>query len=310
MRSLKCIAALLSAGTLFSAPPASPVKPGGEGFMSPAEAGSALVSAAKSGDIEKVIAVLGPGAKDLLVTSDPVADQQMRRKFVEAADRRIRIVADRFRPGEKTLLVGKDEWPLPIPIVHINGKWYFDLDQGKQEILARRIGSNELDAIEVCRGYVEAQNDYAERVRAGSGVPHYAQKIISSPGQQDGLYWPATGKDDESPIGDIITRAFAEGYTRQHAPYHGYYFKILTGQGAHATGGGMSYIQDGLMTKGFALIAWPADFGSTGMMTFVVDKSGIVYQKNLGSKTAQIASGYTLYDPDESWAPVAMSARK
>jgi hypothetical protein len=194
--------------------------------------------------------------------------------------------------------------------VLVNGQWYFDVEQGKQEILMRRIGGNELDAIEVCRGYVEAQNDYAEEDRTGSGVLHYAQKIISSPGKHDGLYWPASSSKDESPIGDIIAKAFTEGYTNRHDPYHGYYFKILTGQGPHASGGQMSYLANSLMTRGFALIAWPSDYRSTGIMTFMVDKAGIVYQKDLGPKTPEIAGTYKAYDPDETWSPVETSARK
>ena len=283
--------------------------PEGRSFPSPDAAAQALVSAAKSGDLTGLIEILGPGSKEILATSDPVADQQIRKKFVARAAVKMKLVADPNEPNAKNLVVGKDEWPLPIPIVQVGGKWYFDVDQGKQEILARRIGSNELDAIEVCRGYVEAQNAYAEVDRTGSGTPHYALKIVSAPGYHDGLYW-ASGSDDkeESPIGEIIAKAFAEGYTQKHDPYHGYYFQILTAQGPHASGGEMSYVLDGLMTKGFALIAWPSDYGSTGVMTFIVDKAGIVYQKDLGPKTPAIASAYPAYDPDETWTPVVTSA--
>jgi hypothetical protein len=207
----------------------------------------------------------------------------------------MRLVPYRGRPNEKTLLAGNENWPLPIPIVEVNGKWYFDTARGKQEILARRIGSNELDAIEVCRGYVEAQDDYAEQHRTPAGVAYYAQRIISSPGQQDGLYWPGAPEQNQSPIGSIIAQAIAEGYKRGQ-PYHGYYFKVLTAQGPH-TGVPMSYIDNGVMTKGFALIAWPAEYGSTGVMTFLVDKSGIVYQKDLGKDTTRIAADYTAYNP-------------
>ncbi len=256
----------------------------GEGFQSPYAAAKGLLAAAESDDVAALVKILGPSAKDFLITSDPVADKQLRRKFVDAAQLRMKVVADPHNPHARTVLVGTDGWPLPIPIVQANGKWYFDAEQGKQEILARRIGSNELDAIEVCRGYVEAQNEYAERDRTGSGTPHYAQKMISSPGKQDGLYWAATNKNDQSPIADLIAQAFAEGYTNRHQPYHGYYFKILTAQGPQATGGEMNYLQNGLMTKGFALVAWPSGFGSTGMMAFIVDKSGIVYEKNLGPR--------------------------
>jgi hypothetical protein len=284
--------------------------PEGRGFASPNAAAKALVSAAKNDDVADLIAILGPASKEILTTSDPVADQEMRRKFVAGATAKIKLVPDPKEANTETLLVGKDEWPLPIPIVKVNGQWRFDVEQGKQEILARRIGSNELDAIEVCRGYVEAQNDYAEKDRTGSGLPHYAQKIISSPGKHDGLYWTSTGADDESPIGEIVARAFAEGYTKRHDPYHGYYFRILTAQGPHAPGGAMNYLHNGLMTSGFALIAWPSDYRSTGVMTFLVDKTGIVYQKDLGPTTSEVAGAYTAYDPDQTWTPVSIQAKK
>jgi Protein of unknown function (DUF2950) len=282
----------------------------GRGFASANAAAKALVSAAKNDDVTELIAILGPASKEILTTNDPVADQQMRRKFAARATAKMKLVPDPKEANAQTLLVGKDGWPLPIPIVKVNGKWHFDVEQGKEEILARRIGSNELDAIEVCRGYVEAQNDYAEEDRTGSGVLHYAQKIISSPGEHDGLYWISTGGEDESPIGAIVARAFAEGYTKKRDPYHGYYFKILTAQGPHASEGAMSYLHNGLMTSGFALVAWPSDYRSTGVMTFLVDKTGIVYQKDLGPRTSQIASAYTAYDPDETWTPVSIQAKQ
>jgi hypothetical protein len=303
--------ALAIAGQLLVGIPIDAATPEGRGFPSADAAAKALVSAAKSDDVTDLIAILGPASKEIVTTSDPVADQQIRRKFSERAAAKMKLAADPRKPNAKTLLVGKDEWPLPFPIVQLNGEWYFDVEQGKEEILMRRIGGNELDAIEVCRGYVEAQNDYAEEDRTGSGVLHYAKKIISSPGKHDGLYWPASsGDNDESPIGDIVARAFAEGYTKGHDPYHGYYFKILTGQGPQASGGEMSYLYNGVMTKGFALIAWPSNYKSTGIMTFIVDKAGIVYQKDLGPRTPEIAGAYSAYNPDETWTPVSTSARK
>ena len=169
----------------------------------------------------------------------------------------------------------------------------------------RRIGANELDAIEVCRGFVEAQNEYAARNRTADNAPVYAQKIISSPGEHDGLYWAGNGESDESPIGEIVAKAIAEGYTNKREPYHGYYFRVLTAQGPHASGGETSYLDNGLMTRGFALIAWPSNYGSTGIMTFIVDKTGIVYQKDLGRKTSEIAGAYSAYDPDQTWKPVS-----
>jgi len=309
MRFLNIIAMAIAC-TLLVCIPNDAATPDGRGFPSADAAAKALVGAAKSDDVTALIAILGPASKEILTTSDPVADQQSVRTFAARASAKTKLVTDLKQPNAKTLLVGKDDWPLPIPIVLVNGQWYFDVEQGKQEILMRRIGGNELDAIEVCRGYVEAQNDYAEEDRTGSGVLHYAQKIISSPGKHDGLYWPASSSKDESPIGDIIAKAFTEGYTNRHDPYHGYYFKILTGQGPHASGGQMSYLANSLMTRGFALIAWPSDYRSTGIMTFMVDKAGIVYQKDLGPKTPEIAGTYKAYDPDETWSPVETSARK
>jgi hypothetical protein len=303
------ITLLSLATTLFIGNSALGATPDGRAFPSANAAAKALVDAAKRDDVAGLIAILGPSAKEVLATNDTVADRQIREKFVERAVAKMKLVADSNHPGAKTLLVGKEDWPLPIPIVHVNGKWYFDIEQGKDEILARRIGSNELDAIEVCRGYVEAQYNYADENRTGK-IAHYAPQIMSSPGKRDGLYWTSSGNNDESPIGEFVSRAFAEGYTNRHEPYHGYYFKILTAQGSHASGGSMSYIHNGLMTKGFALIAWPSDYGVTGVMTFLVDKAGIVYQKDLGSKTPEIGRQYTRYDPDETWAPVTTSASK
>jgi hypothetical protein len=304
------IVTLTIAGKLLAGIPIDAATPEGRGFPSADAAAKALVSAAKSENVTALIDILGPASKEIVTTSDPVADRQARRKFSARAAAKMRLAANPRELNVKTLLVGKDEWPLPFPIVQLNGEWYFDVEQGKQEILMRRIGGNELDAIEVCRGYVEAQDDYAEEDRTGSGVLHYAQKIISSPGKHDGLYWSSSGASEESPIGDVVARAFAEGYTKGHDPYHGYYFKILTGQGPQASGGEVSYLHNGVMTKGFALIAWPSNYRSTGIMTFIVDKAGIVYQKDLGPRTQEIAGAYSAYNPDETWTPVSTSARK
>ncbi len=309
---MRCLIILMLAiaGKLLVGIPTEAATPEGRGFPSATAAAKALVSAANTNDVAALISILGPASKEILTTSDPVADRQMVRKFAARAGAKMKLVDGPGEPNTKTLVVGKEDWPVPIPIVQVNGQWYFDVEQGKQEISMRRIGGNELDAIEICRGYVEAQNNYAEQDRTGSGALHYAQKIISSPGKHDGLYWTSSGANDESPIGDAIAKAFAEGYTNKHDPYHGYYFKILMGQGPHASGGEMSYLNNGLMTKGFALIAWPSDYRSSGVMTFIVDKTGIVYQKDLGSSTAETAGAYTAYDPDETWSPVSTSARK
>jgi hypothetical protein len=277
--------------------------PDGKAFPSADAAAQALVAAAKNDDAARLIEILGPSGKSIVSTGDTVADRNARRAFAARAALKMKLVPSHGSKTAKTLLAGKDDWPLPIPIVEMNGQWYFDTAQGKQEILTRRIGSNELDAIEVCRGFVEAQADYAAQNRTANNLPVYAQKIISSPGEHDGLYWP--GENDESPIGEIVAKAIAQGYTNKHDPYHGYYFRVLTAQGPNASGGAMSYLDNGLMTKGFALVAWPSNYGLTGIMTFVVDRTGIVYQKDLGRKTPEIAAGYSAYDPDKTWTPVS-----
>ena len=269
------------------------------------------MDAAKANDVKALLQILGPSSKDILNSGDAVADRNVRKQFASRAAQKMRVVPSHGRTNVKELLVGYDHWPLPIPIVQVGNNWYFDTATGRDEILSRRIGSNELDAIEVCRGYVEAQHDYGAANRTSTGIPVYAQKVISSPGQHDGLYWEGEPGVDESPIGKIIARAFAEGYTDRSEPYHGYYFRVLTEQGAKAPGGEMSYLQqDGAMTKGFALIAWPATYGSTGVMTFVVNKTGIVYEKDLGRNTPQIATDYKAYDPDGTWTPVGSKGTK
>ena len=300
---------LAVAGTLLLQPSVKSATPDGKAFPSADAAAQALVTAAKSADTAALIEILGPSGNRIVVTGDAVADRNRMRAFAARAAQKLVLVPVKGKPNARTLLAGKDGWPLPIPIVEVNGQWYFDTAQGKEEILTRRIGADELDAIDVCRGFVEAQHDYGARNRGTDNLPVYAQKIISSPGEHDGLYWPTSSESDTSPIGEIVAKAIAQGYTNKHDPYRGYYFKVLTAQGPHVSGGEMSYLENGRMTKGFALIAWPANYGSTGIMTFVVDKSGIVYQKDLGGETAKIAGAYSAYDPDETWTPVADSTR-
>ena len=278
--------------------------PRGESFRTPEEAARALVAAAKADDVPGLLRILGPTARSILVTRDPVADRSARQKFVASAAERMRVVTDPKRPGWKVVEVGQSHWPLPIPLVRVNGAWHFDVDAGKHEILLRRIGGNELSAIEICRGYVEAQDQYADRERAAGRAPQFAQTFFSSPGRQDGLYWKSDDPNDQSPVAEIVAKAISEGYRTRGAPYHGYYFRILKAQGLHAPGGAASYLDNGAMSRGFALIAWPSDYGSTGVMTFLVDRSGIVYQRDLGPQTSTIASAMTAYDPDEKWTPV------
>jgi hypothetical protein len=217
------------------------------------------------------------------------------------------VLPDPDQPSLKIIQVGFSNWPLPIPLVKSNGKWYFDVEHGARHILLRRIGDNELTAMNVCQGFVEAEFTYAELQAAKGGHALYAQKFISSPGTQDGLYWKSDNADDESPIGDLIAQALAEGYTDKSMPYHGYHFKVLLGQGPHAPGGAMSYLDNGVMTKGFAVLAWPSEYKVTGVMSFMVDRTGILFEKNMGDKTAELAPAIADYDPDDTWAPAASS---
>jgi len=269
-------------------------------FPSPEAAAQALAAATRGSDPQRLLAVLGPESDKVVSSGDPVDDAAARKRFSAAAGERTRI--ERSADGTTAILhVGRDDWPFPIPIVRDAQGWRFDTALGKQELLNRRIGRNELTAIEVCRAYVDAQNEFAARFHM------YAQSFRSTPGKRDGLYWEATDHD-VSPLGPLIAAATAEGYHHAEAsaapaPYHGYFFRILTAQGAHAPGGARDYVKDGKMTGGFGLVAWPADHGSSGIMTFMVDAQGVVFQKDLGERTSEAAKAITAYDLDGSWEP-------
>lgn len=297
-RSYRLLGCALLAGALLATPDARAV----ESFDSPDSAMTALASALRHGQTERVVSFFGPGSKTLISSGDAVADRQARARFLAAFDESHKIV---YRgDNEAILVVGDNEWPFPIPAVKRGDGWQFDTSAGKQEILNRRIGANELDAIEVCRAYVDAQRDYATVDRNGDGVLEYAQRFLSSPGKHDGLYWPATSAEDESPIGPLMASARAEGYSTELGkprPYHGYFYRILTKQGPDAPGGAMDYVVRGRMIGGFALVAYPAQYGVSGIMTFIVNHDGIVRQKDLGPETAKKAKEMTRYDPDASW---------
>jgi len=271
-----------------------------EHFPSPEAAASALARAVRAGDKDRTRTILGPGSEEIVSSGDPVADAAAGKRFATAAAERTRI--EREKDGAIAILhVGRDDWPLPIPIVKDSDGWRFDTAAGKEELLNRRIGRNELVAIGVSRAYVDAQNEFAKRFHT------YAQTFRSTPGKRDGLYWEATDHD-VSPLGPLVAEATAEGYHPEQAsdapaPYHGYFFRILTSQVAHALGGAKSYVKDGQMTGGFALLAWPAEHGVSGVMTFMVGPQGVVFQKDLGEKTAEAAKAITSYDPDASWEP-------
>ena len=275
-------------------------------YPDPTMATDALVGAARSGEVKPVLSVLGERAKGFLVSGDPVSDRAALARFVELYDKSHELLS----PDEsrRTLAIGDDAWPFPIPLVKGKKGWSFDTAAGEQEILARRVGQNELDVIQTCIGYVEAQRDYLERNPEAAAVPHYADRLLSSPGKRDGLYWSSAPGEPESPMGPAVAGAVGQGYTLKRgkeAPYHGYHFRLLTAQGPHAEGGALDYRDGGKLIRGFALVAWPASYGKTGVVTFLVNQSGVVLEKDLGSSTAKTASGMKRYDPDASWKPVS-----
>jgi hypothetical protein len=273
-----------------------------EQFNTPEEAVGALVSAAKAADAEAILAVLGPDGQEIISSGDPVADNNTREQFVAAYDAKHAIEFE--GNGTQTLIIGDDDWPFPIPLTNNAGKWQFDTKAGLDEILSRRIGRNELSAIQVAQAYVQAQNEYAVLDPAGLGRGVYAQRIVSRPGKKDGLYWPTTEGETPSPLGDLAAKASAEGYKagEKPIPYHGYYYRILTRQGAAASGGAYDYLVKGKMKGGFALIAVPAEYGNSGIMTFVVNHDGIVFQSDLGPNTTKVAAKIDAFSPDQTWA--------
>jgi hypothetical protein len=266
---------------------------------------TALAAAVKSGAARSMVRVLGPDAAEIVESGDSVADENLRKRFLDAYDAKHGVSYDGDRKA--ILIVGADDFPFPIPLTRSRSGWEFDADAGRQEILYRRIGRNELDAIQTCLAYVDAQNDYADKDRgAGTGV--YAQRFVSSPGKKDGLYWQADG--EESPLGELVADASNEGYkvSDEPHPYHGYYYRILTRQGPNAPGGALNYVVNGKMIGGFALVAYPATYGNSGVMTFVVNHAGTVYQKDLGGRTEAIAGRMKAFDPDQTWRKVEIES--
>lgn len=287
-----------------AAKPAAPKTPE-QAYATPEDAASALIAAATNFDVPALTKVLGSGGIDLVVSADKVQDEKLSKAFAEQAAIKHGIVRDPSAPKVAILNVGADDWPAPIPIVQgTDGKWRFDIANGRIEIQSRRIGRNELDAIEVCHGYVEAQDEYAYSKHGDSRVNQYAQKIVSTPGKQDGLAWQTPDGRWEGPIAEPIARAIAEGYSTRLDPYHGYYFKILTGQGPAAPHGAMNFVVKGAMIGGFALAASPAEYGRTGIKSFIVSNDGVVYEKDLGEKTLEAFHAMTRYNPDSTWSPV------
>jgi hypothetical protein len=275
-------------------------------FATAEQAVDALAAAVRTDDRDKLLRILGPLGKDLIRSGDKVADREARLRFINAYDAAHRVQAE----GENTasLIVGPEDWPMPIPLVKQGERWHFDTEASAQKIIDRRVGRNELNVIEVCRAYVAAQREYASKNPLAGALHEYAQKFESSPGKRDGLFWEAAADEQQSPFGPLLASAQAEGYTDQHhrgplAPYHGYVYRILTSQGEHAPGGARNYLVNGHMTGGFALLAIPAKWGDSGVMTFMVNQDGIVFEKNLGPDTAKLARQIKQYDPDLSWSP-------
>ena len=296
--------AILVAAALVACNRAAPATQ--QSFATPEDAARALIAAVKTGAADKVVGFFGADGKQLVDSSDPVAAKRRRDVFKVAVAERWRLVDD--PKGGKILTIGNEDWPFPVPLVKGDRGWHFDPAAGKEEILARWIGRNELSAIAICRTYVAAQKIYAQKGHDGLAPGLFAKTFRSDQGKQNGLYWPAARGEKRSPLGDLLAQAAEErGATNPNAapsPLHGYFFKILTAQGPSAPGGAKDYVVNGQMSGGFAMVAWPAQYDVTGVMTFVVNQDGIVQEKDLGRDTATAAKSMTLYNPDASWAPV------
>jgi hypothetical protein len=272
-------------------------------FSSAEEAVKSFVAAVRAHDEKEMLAILGPGSGELISSGDEAADRTGREKFIRAYDQMNRL--DQEYADMMLLHLGADDWSLPIPIAKKGNAWFFDTDKGKNEILNRRVGRNELHVIGILDAYLDAQHEYATRDCRGDGKVEFAQRLISTEGKRDGLYWEAWENEEESPIGPLVAQAAREGYANPNLqPFHGYYFKILKSQGKHANGGAYNYVVRDKMILGFAVVAYPAEYGNSGVMTFIVNQEGIIYQKNLGDDTKRIAEAMNIFDPDETWSKV------
>jgi hypothetical protein len=295
--SLFSLLAVLS----YAAPQSKPTtdQPAQKSYSTPEKAAQDLIQAAEKSDATALVEILGPDSKDLVTSEAPAEDKQRAAAFIALAHEKNSVTVD-SRAGRAELVVGNDDWPFPIPIVKRSGNWYFDSKAGRQEILFRRIGENELNAIRICRGFVEAQREYASDKHDGSELTQYAQRIISTPGKQDGLAWRNPDGSWGGPVGEAAATALQQGYS-QGQPYHGYYFKVLKGQGPAAPMGEMDFVVNGVMIGGFALVAAPAQYRVTGVQTFMVSHDGIVYQKDLGPETPSVFKSLDRFNPDKTW---------
>ncbi|MCW5591407.1 MAG: DUF2950 domain-containing protein [Burkholderiales bacterium] len=273
-------------------------------FASPEEAAKALVDAVKAADAKAILAIVGPQSKSWISSGDAVRDAEDWKRFVAAYDEKNAIVKE--GDAKAILNVGKDDYPFAAPLVKRGGSWAFDAEAGRQEAINRRIGRNELDTIQTMLAIVDAQREYVEKDADGNGLADYAARLVSSPGKKDGLYWPAKAGEPQSPLGPLAAQAVAEGYGKKAAagkpqPFHGYFFRPLKGQGPHAAGGKYDYEVNGRMMGGFAVVAWPAKYGVSGVMSFVVNHDGVVFEKDLGPNTGAVAQKMTRFDPDKTW---------
>jgi hypothetical protein len=303
MNSLAAVLFAISLASPASPTPSTPPS-AGKTFASPKAAADALLSAAEANDVAALVEIFGPEGRAIVSSADKVKDENDRARFVALAREKTDVAIDKKNPQRATLQFGADAWPFPVALVQQNGKWRFATKEGLREVLLRRIGQDEIDAMEVCRGYVEAQMEYASEVRDDAGIPHYATRILSTPGKRDGLAWMDADGKPAGPIGEEVARAIEEGYSKRTEPYHGYYFKILTAQGPAAPHGELDYVIQGQMIGGFALVAWPAEYRATGVKTFIISHDDVLYEKDLGPDTAKVASEMTAYDPDKTWRAV------
>jgi len=294
-----------TAMTMEKAPAKAALPSGGaELFDSPQAAVDAVLKAASDYDTDALAKIFGPDGKEIYATGDAVQDKNRAESFVAEAKEKMEVSVDPKTGKRAFIIVGNEDWPMPVPLVKAGSKWYFDTKAGKQELLYRRIGSNELDAIQICRGYVDAQDEYAMKPREGYNVNQYAQRIVSTPGTEDGLAWKNADGTWGGPIGENIAEAIVEGYSSREQPYHGYFFKVLKGQGPDAPLGRLDYVIKGVMIGGFALVAAPAQYRVTGVKTFIVSNDGVVYQKDLGPTTLEQFKKMELFNPDKTWTPV------
>ena len=305
--------AYLSTPVLFAAQQSAATRPpaaiasaaaGPKKFDTPQQAADALVDAAQRFDEVALVQIFGPNGEDVVFSGETAQDRQRASDFVAEAGEKKSVSVDPRRGNRAFLLVGKEDWPFPVPLVKLGDKWFFDAKAGRREMLYRRIGANELDAINICHGYVDAQNEYALQKRDGYDVNQYAQRVISTPGKQDGLAWKNSDGTWGGPVGEKIAQAIEQGYTSRSEPYHGYFFKVLKGQGPAAPMGQMDFVVKGLMIGGFGLVAAPAEYGITGVKTFIVSYDGVVFQKDFGPATVDEFAKMERFNPDKSWTPV------